>query len=278
MTHQNTNKLKGRRILVSRPREQSAGLADGLRLNGAEVIEAPTIRIEPPLDWTAVDEAIRRIATYHWIIFTSVNGVKHFVGRMCTIGIDERTLAKAKLAAIGPATCEELEAKGFKVDVVPERFVAEEVFEALKKSGPLEGCSVLLPRADIARKALPELLRNEGVEVDVVVAYRTVPSIEDIRRAIHLVSQGSIDVVTFTSGSTVRSFFSAVEDRLRLKDMFLPASIGPITSQVLREYGFEPSIEANEYTSDGLIAAIVDYFERAHSREREGDRRSDIEP
>lgn len=267
MTLQNSNKLQGRRILVSRPREQSAGIAEGLRLNGAEVIEAPTIRIEPPSDWTAVDGAIRRIAAYHWVIFTSVNGVKHFLGRMSAIGVDERQLAKAKLAAIGPATRDELEAKDFKVDVVPERFVAEEVFEALKKSGPLEGCRVLLPRADIARKALPELLQKEGVEVDVVVAYRTAPSIEDIRRAIDLVSQGSIDVVTFTSGSTVRNFFSAVEDRLGLKDKFLTASIGPITSQVLREYGFEPSIEANEYTSDGLIAAIVDYFARAHSRE-----------
>ena len=114
--------------------------------------------------------------------------------------------------------------------------------------------------------------------MDVVVAYRTVPSLEDIRRAIDLVSQGIIDVVTFTSGSTVRNFFSAVEDRLALRDKFLPASIGPITSQVLREYGFEPVIEANEYTSDGLIDAIVDYFVNANSRDREGDRKSDIGP
>jgi uroporphyrinogen III methyltransferase/synthase len=252
-------------------------LAEGLRLSGAEVIEVPTIRIEPPSDWAAVDDAIRGIASYHWVIFTSVNGVKFFFERMSSIGVDDRALAKAKLAAIGPATRDELEAKGLKVDVVPERFVAEEVFEALKESGPLNGCRVLLPRADIARKALPELLRNEGVELDVVVAYRTVPSREDIRRAIDLVSQGSIDVVTFTSGSTVRNFFSAVEDRLSLQGKFLPASIGPITSQTLREFDFEPTIEAKEYTSDGLIAAIVDYFANV-IRMREGDPRSDLEP
>ena len=274
---QSSSVLRGRRILVSRPREQSAGLTEGLRLSGAEVIEAPTIRIEPPSDWAAVDDAIRGIASYHWVIFTSVNGVKFFFERMSSIGVDDRALAKAKLAAIGPATRDELEAKGLKVDVVPERFVAEEVFEALKESGPLKGCRVLLPRADIARKALPELLRNEGVELDVVVAYRTVPSQEDIRRAIELVSQGSIDVVTFTSGSTVRNFFSAVEDRLRLQGKFLPASIGPITSQTLREFDFEPTIEAKEYTSDGLIAAIVDYFANV-IRLREGDPRSDLEP
>lgn len=269
--------LQGRRILVSRPREQSAGLAEGLRLRGAEVIEAPTIRIEPPSDWAEVDRAIRRIDSYHWVIFTSVNGVRFFLGRMHSVGVDDSILKKTKLAAIGPATRDELETRGFTVDVVPNRFVAEEVFEALRTSGPLIGCKALLPRADIARKALPELLRNEGVDLDVVVTYRTVPSHEDIRRAIDLVSKGSIDVVTFTSGSTVRNFFSTVEDPLHLKRKFLPASIGPITSQTLQEYGFEPTIEAREYTSDGLIAAIVDYFANA-DRTKEGDSSSDLEP
>jgi uroporphyrinogen III methyltransferase/synthase len=268
--------LLGLTILVSRPREQSAGLTEGLRMRGADVVEAPTIRIEPPSDWAEVDGAIRRIDSYHWIIFTSVNGVKFFLERMDAIGIEQRSLSKVKLAAIGPATRDELEARGFAVDVVPERFVAEEVFEALKASGPLKGCKALLPRADIARKALPELLRKEGVDLDVVVAYRTAPSHEDIRRAIELVSRGSIDVVTFTSGSTVRNFFSAVEDLLVLQSKFLPASIGPITSQTLREYGFEPAIEAREYTSDGLITAIVDYFAN-RTATKEGDPRSDLE-
>lgn len=269
--------LQGLSILVSRPREQSAGLAEGLRTRGADVVEAPTIRIEPPSDWTDVDSAIRRIDSYDWVIFTSVNGVKLFLDRMSSIGVDPRGLKKVKLAAIGPATRDELEAKGFTVDVVPGRFVAEEVFEAIRKSGPLKGSRALLPRADIARKALPELLRNEGVDLDVVVAYRTVPSHEDIRRAIELVSRGHIDVVTFTSGSTVRNFFSTVEDPLQLKGKFLPASIGPITSQTLREYGFEPAIEALDYTSDGLIAAIGEYFAN-RDRTQEGESSRELEP
>lgn len=255
--------LTGRRILVSRAREQSAGLTDGLRRHGAEVVEAPAIRIEPPSSWAPLDQAIQALPSYDWVLFTSVNGVKYFLQRMRSLGMDTKGLKAVKLAAIGPATREELETHALAVDVVPERFIAEEVFRALKRSGPLRGRRALLPRADIAREALPELLRKEGMQVDVVVAYRTVTAREDIRRGVDLVTRGLIDAVTFTSGSTVRSFFSAVEDRESLRGKFIPASIGPITSRALREQGFEPIIEAERYTTDGLIEAIVTYYRRA---------------
>jgi uroporphyrinogen III methyltransferase/synthase len=252
--------LRGWRIVVTRAREQAAELTASLRLRGADVIEAPAIRIEPPLDWTPLDGAIGRLERYDWIVFTSTNGVRFFMDRLHTLERQPSVLRQAKLAAIGPATRAELESHGLRADIVPKRFIAEEVFEALGRSGRLEGSRILLPRADIAREALPELLRAEGAHVDVVVVYRTVAAREEIRRAVDLVLEGEVDAVTFTSGSTVRSFFSVLEDTERLRGRFIPASIGPITSQALRDEGFPPGIEAEEYTSEGLVEAIVEYY------------------
>jgi uroporphyrinogen III methyltransferase/synthase len=254
--------LKGRRIVVTRARKQAAGLTKSLASLGAEVVEAPAIRIEPPLDWNRADEAILHLDRYDWIVFTSTNGVKHFMNRMEHLDGDPLELRKLKLAAIGPATRSEIESYGLRPDVVPERYIAEEVFEALQRYARLEGSRILLPRADIAREALPGLLRNEGAVVEVVVVYRTVPAQDEIRRAVELVLQGGIDIVTFTSGSTAKSFFSAIEDTNNLQGKFIPASIGPITSQVLRDLGFAPGIEAGTYTSEGLVEAIVQYYSR----------------
>jgi uroporphyrinogen III methyltransferase/synthase len=252
--------LEGRRVVVSRAREQAFGLSQALCRRGADVIEAPAIRIEPPHDWAPLDAAIRELASYDWIIFTSVNGVRFFFERCQSLGRSPGELAGSKLGAIGPATAAALQTRGLHVDIVPERFVAEEFFEALRQVGQLQGSRVLLPRADVAREALPELLRREGACVDVVIVYRTVTAREEIGLAVDLVTRGLVDVVTFTSGSTVRSFFSVIDDKERLRDKFIPASIGPITSQALREQGFTPGIEASEYTTDGLVEAIVDYF------------------
>jgi uroporphyrinogen III methyltransferase/synthase len=259
--------LRGRRIVVTRAREQAAGLTASLRLQGAEVIEAPSIRIEPPVDWTALDRAIGRLEQYEWIIFTSKNGVKSFMERMRTRKGRAGGLRRVKLAAIGPATRAELEAHGLRADIVPERYVAEEVFEALERTGQLEGSRILLPRADIAREALPELLKGAGARVDVVVAYRTVTAEDEIRQAVKLVLGGKVHVVTFTSGSTVRSFFSALEDPRCVHGKFVAASIGPITSQALRDQGFAPGIEAEEYTAEGLVKAIVEYYRTVGSRQ-----------
>jgi uroporphyrinogen III methyltransferase/synthase len=273
---ENPRSLSGRRVLVTRPREQAAGLAEGLKRRGAEVVEAAVIRIEPPSDKAPLDTAIEHLADYDWIVFTSANGVRSFQGRLQELGKELRHLGEPRLAAIGPATAAALEEEGLKVDVVPERFVAEEVFDALRRVGPLEGCRVLLPRADIAREALPDLLRSAGAHVDVVVAYRTVPVSEELASAMQLISDGGIDVVTFTSGSTVRSFLSGVEGierRDQLRGKFVSASIGPITSQALREAGFEPVIEAGVYTVDGLIEAIERYFTDASTVPTENDSR-----
>lgn len=246
--------------MVTRPREQLAELVGGLRRRGAEVVEAPVIRIEPPLDQAPLDRAIGCLANYDWIVFTSANGVRFLMTRLRELGKKFPDHGEVQLAAIGPATAAALAAQGLKVDVVPERFVAEEVFAALKRAGPLAERRILLPRADIAREALPELLRSAGATVEVVVAYRTVPVSRELASAVRLLSDGGIDVVTFTSGSTVRSFLSAFQDKEPLYGKFASASIGPITSQALRDAGFQPTIEAGVYTVDGLIEAIERYF------------------
>ncbi|HXV62933.1 MAG TPA: uroporphyrinogen-III synthase, partial [Vicinamibacteria bacterium] len=167
-------------------------------------------------------------------------------------------------AAIGPATRDALQRKGYLPAVVPERFVAEEVFRALADKTAVAGKRFLLPRAEIAREALPRLLESAGAQVDVVTAYRTVPSRDEIAPALERLKRGAVDIVTFTSPSTVRSFF----DGIQLSDIqgkFTCASIGPITSAALGELGLEVGIEAESYTSEGLVEAIVRHYERMES-------------
>lgn len=245
--------LAGRRIIVTRPRHQAESLNQALSELGAEVVLAPAIRIEPPADPALLTQAAAAADAFDWIVFTSVNGVDAFFDHV-------DTTPRAELAAIGPATADALTERGAHATVVPERFVAEEVFDAMERHSNLSGKKILLPRADIAREVLPKLLRAAGAEVDVVAAYTTTPSSEDVARALVLVREGGVDAVTFTSGSTVRSFFSGIDDTLRSR--VVPASIGPITSAALREQGVEPAVEAARYTTEGLVEAIRLHFSR----------------
>lgn len=250
--------LSGRTILVTRPRGQSRPLADSLRRLGATVVEAPAIEIEPPSDFHALDEAIGRLALYDWVVFTSVNGVEAFFDRLAEVA-PRTSLGSQKLAAIGPATASGLREKGFEADVVPEKFVAEEVFRAIEGRGEISGKRFLLPRADIAREALPGMLRAAGGIVDVVVAYRTVPAEEEMRLASSLVERGEVDMVTFTSASTARSFFAKVDARA-VEGRAVLASIGPITSNALRSLGVSPAVEAEPFTTEGLVESILRYY------------------
>jgi len=252
--------LAGRTILVTRPRRQSRPLSDALRRLGATVVEAPAIEIEPPSDFRPLDEALGRLATYDWVVFTSVNGVEAFFDRLSKVR-PETVVSSQKFAAIGPATAESLRERGFEAEVVPEKFVAEEVFRAIAGRGEVTGKRFLLPRADIAREALPELLRSSGAIVDVIAAYRTVAAGEEMKRASELVERGEVDMVTFTSASTARSFFAkagphAAHGRVRA------ASIGPITSNALRSLGVSPAVEAERFTTEGLVEAILRYYRR----------------
>lgn len=250
--------LSGRTILVTRPEGQSRRLADALRRLGATVVEAPAIRIEPPSDFRPLDEALDRLEDYDWVVFTSANGVDAFFDRLSKARPETR-ISSQRLAAIGPKTAERLREHGHEADVVPETFVAEEVFRAIAGRTEVSGKRFLLPRADIAREALPDLLKAAGAKVDVIVAYRTLPAEEEMRRASLSVSRGEVDMVTFTSASTARSFFAQVDARA-FEGRAEAASIGPITSEALRELGVEPSVEAERFTTEGLIEAVLRHY------------------
>lgn len=252
--------LAGKCIVVTRPRRQARSLSQALGELGARVVVAPAIQIEPPADFAPLDAALARVEDYDWVVFTSANGVDAVFERLAQLELagPEKDGPRLRFAAIGPATADSLRERGYEAAVIPERFVAEEVFRALQGRDEVAGRHFLLPRADIARQALPELLRAAGGQVEVVVAYRTLPATEEIGRLAELLEDDAVDVVTFTSASTVRSFFSALDPSTVAK-RFVAASIGPITSQALRELGVEPAIEAVHFTVPGLVEAIVRY-------------------
>jgi uroporphyrinogen III methyltransferase/synthase len=258
--------LFGKRIVVTRPREQAGEVVEALEQLGATVVEAPTVRIAPPSDYAPLDEACATVGTYDWVVFTSVNGVDYFFQRLLIGPQDVRALAGVRLCAIGPGTAERLTRHGLKVDLMPTEYRAESVLEALRASGDLTGKRFLLPRADIARELLAEELRRSGAEVTEVTAYRTVPveldeNEPDIYR---MLLDKQVDVVTFTSASTVRNFVrrygqEAVADLLRSVDV---ASIGPVTAEAAQQCGLHTSIMPAEYTIPALVRAIVEHFEQ----------------
>ncbi|HUU92505.1 MAG TPA: uroporphyrinogen-III C-methyltransferase [Phycisphaerae bacterium] len=249
--------LLGRRIVVTRARAQASALAERLESLGAETIQAPAIRIEPPDDPEPLAQAAREAASYDWIVFTSVNGVEAFFGALADAGLDARALATARLATIGPATTERLTRFGLQSDLQPETFTGAAVAEALAATGDLTGEHVLLPRADIAPKDLPDALAAQGAEVSDIIAYRTVPDTAGCDAVAQALEANEIDWLTFTSSSTVRNVVAAVgADRARASRARI-ASIGPTTSATLREAGLEPTVEADPHTIPGLVVAIL---------------------
>jgi uroporphyrinogen III methyltransferase/synthase len=252
--------LEGKCIVVTRPERRARSLAEALRSLGARVIEAPAIRIEPPSDAGPLENALDRIRSseYDFVAFTSANAVEIFFERL-----SERIPSSLRFAVVGKATAASLEERGLVAHVIPERFTAEETFRALEAVESLSGKRFLLPRADIARPTLAELLESRGAVVDSVEAYRTVPDPEGVRRACELVVDGEVDVVTFTSASTVTSFFAGLEEidpGGGARSRFAAASIGPVTSSALRRLGVEPSLEAEPSTTAGLVGAIVRFL------------------
>jgi uroporphyrinogen III methyltransferase/synthase len=248
--------LFGQRVLVTRTREQASMLSTRLRALGAEAIELPTIRIVPPEDWAPLDAVIGELLSYDWIVFTSVNGVKTFWERLNVAGLDARALHGVRLAAIGPATAAELEARGLRADYVPGEYVAEAVAAGL---GEINGQRVLLPRADIARPALADLLREGGAEVVEVAAYRTLQPDAEPNELRDMLAR--VTVATFTSSSTVRNLAAMAHDAgLDLPQALAQATIaciGPITASTARELDLPVHVVAKEYTIDGLVEALI---------------------
>jgi uroporphyrinogen III methyltransferase/synthase len=249
--------LFGRRVAVTRTRAQASVLSGALRDLGAEVMETPTIQIVPPEDWGPLDGAIGRLDDYDYLVFTSPNGVAKFWERLTARGQDARALAGSTLAAIGPATAQALAECGLISDVIPEKFVAEGLIAALADRD-LAGRKILLPRAAQAREILPDELRRLGATVDVVPAYQTLPPADD--SAARAFDQG-IDLVTFTSSSTVTNLARLLGPDFSEKlARTTVAAIGPITARTAQELGLTVHIQADEYTIDGLVAAIRQHY------------------
>lgn len=251
--------LFGKRVLVTRSREQASVLSEKLENLGAEAWEYPTIKIQEPDDLAALDHAVAHAGDYNWIIFTSVNGVKAFFQRLKAQKLDIRTLKDAKICAIGPKTAEALEERGLLVDVMPEVFRAEAVIEALKDRIQT-GDKVLLPRADLARQVLVDSLQQLGADVHEVIAYQTVLADEtDTQLLLEKLQAGEIHVVTFTSSSTVTNFLKLIGDHRDLLQGITMACIGPVTAETAEKNGLTVDICAEQYTIDGLVNAIQGY-------------------
>jgi len=254
--------LFGKRIVVTRSRAQASEFIEQLEGFGAEAIEMPTIKIADPEDFRPLDTAIDDIESFNWIVFTSVNAVGRFVDRLLQRGRDIRDLKGVKICAIGSATADEIRSYKLRVDLIPPKYVAESIIESLQTSGEIKGKRFLLPRADIARSLLPDeiaKLGGEAIEVDV---YRTVLEEEADQQVIERLLSGEIDLVTFTSSSTVRNFAQLVgQDRLdQIKSKTRFASIGPITTQTAKELGIPIHIEASQHDIPGLVEAILAFL------------------
>ncbi|HJT82579.1 MAG TPA: uroporphyrinogen-III C-methyltransferase [Chthoniobacterales bacterium] len=256
--------LSGKRIVVTRTRKQAGALSAKLRDLGADVMELPTIRIEPPTDLREFAELVQDAHVYDWIIFTSANGVAAFFELFFKLYDDAREIGGAKIAAIGPATAQRVRDFHFHVDLQPEEFVAEAIVHAFEKEGGIENLRVLIARAEKARDVLPKSLSALGAIVDEGFAYRTVMETRDLTGARQRFAEEGADLITFTSSSTVENFMAL---GLPLPKQTKVASIGPITSRTARQAGLKVDVEARRHDIDGLVSAIQKFFGTDHGNE-----------
>jgi uroporphyrinogen III methyltransferase/synthase len=254
--------LSGKRIVVTRTRKQASALSGQLRALGADVLELPTIRIEPPTDLRAFAELVQDAHGYDWIIFTSANGVEAFFELFFKLYDDAREIGAAKIAAIGPATAQRVRDFHLHVDLEPEEFVAEAIVREFQKQGGVENLRILLARAEKARDVLPRQLSELGAIVDEGLAYRTVPETRDTTGARRRLLEEGADLITFTSSSTVENFLAL---GLPWPASMRVASIGPITSKTARDHGLKIDIEARRHDIAGLVDAIRKFFENKAS-------------
>jgi len=257
----NKRPLVGKTILITRAREQSGEFATFLKKLGAEVIEFPTIEIVPPLSWKELDQAIARLRTYDWIIFTSANGVSFFWQRLREKKKLSRLPSSLRVCAIGPATASQLVERGVSVNYVPKEFIAESIVEGFKKMA-IKGKRILLARAKKGRDILPKGLRKKGAEVDVVEVYRTVKPKGGSKKLRELLKARRIDAIAFTSSSTVNHFAELLkkEDVKKLLRGTATACIGPVTTKTATGWGLKVQIQPKQYTIPGLTEAIARHF------------------
>ncbi len=277
--------LQGHRVLVTRTRDQAGTLSAHLLAAGAVPVELPMIRIEPPDDWQPLDQALHALvesAAYDWLVFTSANGVKMTLERLRASGREPAMLSSVRIATIGPATTAALERYGLSAALLPDAYIAEGVAEALcreaaQRGKTLAGTHILLALAAEARQVLLTELEQAGAIVEVVVAYQTLPVAQDDERGqevVALLRQQHLDSITFTSSSTVQHFMrwlsqAAPDLAIVLTDAGahttrpLIACIGPITAATARDYGLNVGVEAREFTTAGLVEALIDFENRS---------------
>jgi len=255
--------LFGKRIAVTRSREQAGELAEMLEDRGAEAILAPTIQILPPEDGEALDRACAAAGTYDWLIFTSTNGVDHFMERLLAIG-DIRDLKGVRICTVGPSTAGRLARFGLRIDLTPAEFRGEGVVQLFKDRGPLKGARVLLPRADLARELIADELRDAGAEVTEVIAYRTVVGGSDPEEAdlYRMLLDRQIDAITFTSASTVRNLATILgpDQTADLLRTTVVACIGPVTAEAAQRLGIHTTVMPARYTIPDLVDALIEHF------------------
>jgi uroporphyrinogen III methyltransferase/synthase len=255
--------LFGKHIVVTRAREQASSFLNDLNQLGADCIEFPTIKVVTPESWDALDRAIEALDSYQWLLFTSKNGVKYFLKRLGALGKDIRDLKGLRIAAIGPKTAEAWHRLGIKPDLVPDEYRAEAMAACFGEKES-KGIRILLPRAAKAREVLPEELEKMGFHVDVVPAYRTIRPDYDTGRVREMLEKGAVDMVTFTSSSTVTNFIEMFEaDSSNLQKWMARvavACIGPITAETARKKGLSVGLIPREYTIESLTESIVEYF------------------
>ncbi|HNT91906.1 MAG TPA: uroporphyrinogen-III C-methyltransferase [Smithellaceae bacterium] len=250
--------LFGLGVVITRPERQADDLARLLLEQGANPISFPTIAIEPPDDWGELDKALKQLESYHWLIFTSANGVRFFFERLRQKEKDIRDLKGRKICCIGPATARQIEEKDIKVDMVPDEFIAEGILKSFSALD-VRGKRFLLPRAAKARDILPEGLKKMGAMVDVVKTYRTVNSGRKKEEFMTLLEARAVDVITFTSSSTVEKFVEIMGKDFVVPPQVRVACIGPVTASTAKKAGFQVDIEQKEYTMQGLVQALIDY-------------------
>ena len=261
-----TRPLFGKRILITRSREQAGELVELLEKLGAETIESPCIRIEPPNDIGPLQKICKDINTLDWIVFTSINGVEKFMQCLLDSTSDVRVLHGVQLCAVGPTTAKRLAHYGLEADLVPSEHHSEGVAEALRAATNLSGKRILLPRSEIASKRLPRELEKSGAKVISIAAYRTVSETDLGKTSGHdvyrMLLNKSIDVVTFTSASTVQNFVKSLgaEQTSDLLAATLVASIGPVTADAAKQLDIQTSIMPSVYTVPALVQEIVNHF------------------
>lgn len=252
--------LFGRRLLVPRPRHQAAGTAEAIRRRAAEPILLPTIEIGPPPDPEALRAAARRVSDYDFCLFTSANGVERFFEALAQASLDARAFGRCKVGAIGPKTADALVPHGVRADLTAAEFVGESLAQAILQIGGVR--RVLIPRARVAREQLPELLRQGGISVDVVPAYETRSAGDAQKQRLEeLIAASEVDVILFTSSSTVDSMMEMLgPDAAALLARVTLASIGPITSATAARRGLEVAVTAETYTVEGLLDALEKHY------------------